>query len=146
MAEQAKQKPVRWLNPASGYLTGYAYTLNPYIGCTFGCSYCYVRRMPLALFRGSPWGEWAEPKRFDDDSFRREWRRAIAKGDLTVFMSSVTDPSRPAERRTPHPPGLGGDGGGAAAIPPRADAESARAAGYRSPAEVRGAGTGQPDG
>ncbi|MFC4808332.1 SPL family radical SAM protein [Paenibacillus sp. GCM10023250] len=99
MGEQTdkKPKPVRWLNPASGYLTGYAYTLNPYVGCAFGCSYCYVRRMPVALFRDSPWGEWVEPKRFDPDAFRREWRRALAKGGLTVFMSSATDPYQPAE-------------------------------------------------
>ncbi|QHW30329.1 radical SAM protein [Paenibacillus rhizovicinus] len=97
--DKDKKKPVRWLNPASGYLTGYAYTLNPYVGCTFGCSYCYVRRMPIALFKASPWGEWVEPKRFEADSFRREWRRAIAKGGVTVFMSSATDPYQPAEHQ-----------------------------------------------
>lgn len=95
----AKKKQVRWLNPASGYLTGYAYTLNPYVGCTFGCSYCYVRRMPVALFKPSPWGEWVEAKPLDSEGagFRREWRRAIAKGGVTVFMSSATDPYQPAE-------------------------------------------------
>ncbi|NBC73451.1 radical SAM protein [Paenibacillus sacheonensis] len=85
------------MNPASGYLTGYAYTLNPYVGCTFGCSYCYVRRMPLALFKGNPWGEWVEPKPFDGEGFRKEWRRAIAKGGVTIFMSSATDPYQPVE-------------------------------------------------
>ncbi|SDW85640.1 radical SAM protein [Paenibacillus sp. CF384] len=92
-----KQAAVRFLNPASGYLTGYAYTLNPYVGCSFGCSYCYVRRMPIAMFRGEPWGEWVEPKRFEEDAFRKEWRKALAKGNVTVFMSSATDPYQPAE-------------------------------------------------
>ena len=40
--------PSRLLNPASGYLTGYSHTLNPYAGCSFACSYCYVREMPIA--------------------------------------------------------------------------------------------------
>ncbi|WP_219836390.1 radical SAM protein [Paenibacillus sp. R14(2021)] len=92
-----KKKPVRWLTPASGYLTGYAYTLNPYVGCAFGCSYCYVRRMPIALFKGKPWGEWVEPKSFDGEQFRNEWHRALRKGDVTVFMSSATDPYQPEE-------------------------------------------------
>lgn len=95
--QRTAKKPAKFLTPASGYLTGYSYTLNPYTGCTFGCSYCYVRRMPLALFKPEPWGEWVEPKAFDTECFRKEWRRALAKGVVTVFMSSATDPYQPAE-------------------------------------------------
>jgi DNA repair photolyase len=97
MPAKASGRPVRLLNPASGYLTGYAYTLNPYVGCAFGCSYCYVRRMPVAMFRGEPWGEWVEAKALTQEAFRKEWRKALAKGPVTVFMSSATDPYQPAE-------------------------------------------------
>ncbi|WP_308638960.1 SPL family radical SAM protein [Paenibacillus silvisoli] len=98
-AAESVKKPaaVRFLNPASGYLTGYSYTLNPYVGCSFACSYCYVRRMPVAMFRNEPWGEWVDAKRFDEGAFRKEWGRALKKGAVTVFMSSATDPYQPAE-------------------------------------------------
>lgn len=96
-AAAAKKSTIRLLNPASGYLTGYSYTLNPYSGCVFGCSYCYVRRMPIALFRNEPWGEWVDSKPLDVAQFRKEWHKALTKGDVTVFMSSATDPYQPAE-------------------------------------------------
>ncbi|PYI55917.1 SPL family radical SAM protein [Paenibacillus flagellatus] len=89
--------PGRLLNPASGYLTGYSHTLNPYAGCTFACSYCYVRRMPVALFRGEKWGEWVDVKRGAADRLRKELASAKRKGPVTIFMSSATDPYQPAE-------------------------------------------------
>ncbi|WP_274651804.1 SPL family radical SAM protein [Paenibacillus humicola] len=92
-----RKRPVRLLTPASGYLDGYAYTLNPYTGCSFGCSYCYVRRMPVALFRKQSWGEWTERKPVRREDFASEWSRALAKGTVTVFMSSATDPYQPEE-------------------------------------------------
>lgn len=94
---ESKKRVSKLLNPASGYLTDYSYTLNPYVGCFFGCSYCYVRRMPVAMFRDEPWGEWVDPKPFKGEDFRKEWSRALKKGPVTVFMSSATDPYQPAE-------------------------------------------------
>ncbi|MBD2846250.1 radical SAM protein [Paenibacillus sp. IB182496] len=92
------RRPARWLTPASGYLTGYSHTLNPYVGCAYGCSYCYVRRMPVGLFHHeAPWGEWVNVKRFERAFFIREWERALDKGTVTLFMSSSTDPYQPAE-------------------------------------------------
>ena len=31
-------------NKATGFLSGYDLTLNPYSGCSFGCTYCYAVR------------------------------------------------------------------------------------------------------
>ncbi|PZD93857.1 radical SAM protein [Paenibacillus sambharensis] len=92
-----EKRPSKWLTPASGYLTGYTHTLNPYTGCAFGCSYCYVRRMPVGLFRKETWGEWVDIKRDPSGGFRREWLKAVAKGPVTVFMASATDPYQPIE-------------------------------------------------
>jgi DNA repair photolyase len=91
--------PGRLLNPAGGFLDGYTHTLNPYAGCAFGCAYCYVRRMPVGLFRSEPWGEWVDVKRLDREAFRREWRRSLSRGGMKVFLGSATDPYQPAEAR-----------------------------------------------
>lgn len=95
----AASRPVRWLTPATGYLNGYTHTLNPYVGCAYGCSYCYVRQLPVALFRSEPWGEWAEGKRGDPATLARELVRAHAKGSVAIFFSSATDPYQPLEAK-----------------------------------------------
>lgn len=92
-------EPKRLLNPASGYLTGYSHTLNPYAGCRFACSYCYVRKMPVALFRGLEWGSWVDVKREAGLLLRKELVREKRKGPVTVFMSSATDPYQPIEHK-----------------------------------------------
>ncbi|WP_372663205.1 radical SAM protein [Cohnella sp.] len=89
----------RWLTPASGYLQGYTHTLNPYVGCTFGCSYCYVRRLPIGIFRGEPWGSWVDIKKADPLKFQGELAKAKSKGFVAIFFSSATDPYQPLEVR-----------------------------------------------
>lgn len=89
----------RWLTPASGYLNGYSHTLNPYVGCAFGCSYCYVRRMPVGLFRAEPWGSWVDRKQADPAGLAAEIAKAKRKGSVAIFFSSATDPYQPAEAK-----------------------------------------------
>jgi len=95
--EQHEKTPKSLLNKATGFLTDYTHTLNPYAGCAFGCSYCYVRRMPVAMFRRKEWGTWVDVKRGAAELLRRELRTARRKGRVTIFMSSSTDPYQPAE-------------------------------------------------
>ncbi|MDF2722886.1 MAG: radical protein [Paenibacillus sp.] len=90
-------EPKRLLNPASGFLTGYSHTLNPYAGCQFACSYCYVRRMPIALFREERWGDWVDVKTGAAGRLKKEIAAAKRKGPVTIFMSSSTDPYQPIE-------------------------------------------------
>ncbi len=86
------------LTPASGFLEGYTFSLNPYIGCSFGCSYCYVRKMPVNLFRKEEWGTWVDIKRNSQDRYLLEMKRARKKHDsVSIFMSSSTDPYQPIE-------------------------------------------------
>lgn len=87
----------RWLTPATGYLEGYTHTLNPYVGCSFGCSYCYVRRLPVGLFRSEPWGSWVDTKKADPLKLKGELAKAKKKGSVAIFFSSATDPYQPLE-------------------------------------------------
>ncbi|MFC3799622.1 radical SAM protein [Cohnella sp. GCM10012308] len=82
-----------------GFLEDYTHTLNPYGGCAFGCTYCYVRGMPVAAFREEAWGTWVDVKQGAGELLRRELARAAAKGPVRIFMSSSTDPYQPAEYR-----------------------------------------------
>lgn len=91
------KKPKTLLNKGSGFLEGYSHTLNPYTGCAFGCSYCYVRGMPVSLFREEAWGSWVDVKSEAAAILRKELARAKTKGPVTLFMSSSTDPYQPAE-------------------------------------------------
>lgn len=93
------KKPKSLLNRAMGFLEDYTHTLNPYGGCAFGCSYCYVKGMPVAAFREEAWGAWVDVKQGADELLRRELARAAAKGPVRIFMSSSTDPYQPAEYR-----------------------------------------------
>lgn len=48
---------------AAGSLSrGYDYSLNPYAGCAFRCSYCYVPKFPNAHHSPQEWGTWINVK------------------------------------------------------------------------------------
>jgi DNA repair photolyase len=93
---------------SGGYLNTFTHSLQPYSGCAFGqetalgqgCPYCYVRRLPVALFKGEPWGSWVEAKRNVADVLHGELRRVARQGNLSelrIFMSSATDPYQGVE-------------------------------------------------
>lgn len=88
------------LTEARGYLdTGFTHSLNPYSGCVFACTYCYVREMPMQRFKQIPWGQWLDVKANAANNYRKEImslrRRQKA---VNIFMSSATDPYQPIER------------------------------------------------
>jgi DNA repair photolyase len=109
--------PKRVLNPPSA--TGMDYwSLNPYVGCEFGCSYCYARYThryvverahdagkltdaEFADYRG-PHG-W---EAFEQRIFVKEQIVGALDADLkrvplgdTIVIGTATDPYQPAERR-----------------------------------------------
>ena len=92
--------PKKMLTPASGFLSGYTHSLNPYVGCAYGCSYCYVRQSPVGLFRNQEWGTWVDVKQEAKEKLRNEIRNLRRrKKKITIFMSSSTDPYQPIEHR-----------------------------------------------
>ncbi|AET57124.1 radical SAM protein [Paenibacillus terrae] len=96
-SEYFYKNPKTLLNKGTGFLSGYTHSLNPYTGCTFGCSYCYVRQMPVSTFRKEAWGTWVDIKKQAADLLRKELRRAKSRGTVTIFMSSSTDPYQSVE-------------------------------------------------
>jgi DNA repair photolyase len=75
----------------------YDYTINPYRGCLFGCSYCYASRFVHEdTARKADWGHWVEVKHNAVDALQRESHKIVGK---RVFFSSATDPYQPIELR-----------------------------------------------
>ncbi|WP_232697263.1 SPL family radical SAM protein [Brevibacillus daliensis] len=91
------RQPKQLMQKASGYVSGYTHTLNPYIGCSFGCSYCYVRQMPVNLFRKEDWGSYVDVKNGAAQLLKKELMREKRKGPVRIFMSTSTDPYQPIE-------------------------------------------------
>jgi DNA repair photolyase len=84
------------LTPTSGYMDTYDFTLNPYSGCTFGCSYCYAAFFARSEEKVHSWGYWLEVKENALELLKK--RRKKPLDGKVVYMSSVTDPYLPLER------------------------------------------------
>lgn len=92
------------LTKTGGFLSGFSHTLQPYIGCRFGCEYCYVKGLSVHRFHQPKlaWGDYAHPRVGIAEHLRKELARAAKKGELdqlAIFMSSATDPYQGLERR-----------------------------------------------
>lgn len=75
------------------------YVINPYTGCTHGCVYCYARFMKRFVGRVEPWGAFLDAKVNAPERLRQELQRRRSPLNGRVFLSSVTDPYLPAEKK-----------------------------------------------
>jgi DNA repair photolyase len=84
-------------SPAIGFIRrgGFDWTCNPYLGCTFGCSYCYAMFLPQNRRPKEDWGKWFAAKRNAVELAQRQARKLAGQA---VYMASVTDPYQPVER------------------------------------------------
>src|SRR5262245_41937572 len=84
-------------SPATGYIArgGFDFSCNPYLGCTYGCSYCYAMYLPQNRRPKEDWGRWFDAKRNAVELAERSARKLAGQA---VYLSSVTDPYQPAER------------------------------------------------
>jgi DNA repair photolyase len=103
-------------SPATGFIRrgGFEWTCNPYLGCSFGCIYCYAMYLPQNPRPREEWGRWFRAKANAVELARRQAPKLAGQA---VYVSSVTDPYLPAERSlgltrgileelTPHQPRL----------------------------------------
>jgi DNA repair photolyase len=84
-------------SPATGYIQrgGFDWTCNPYVGCSFGCTYCYAMFLPQNRRPKEEWGKWFQAKINAVEVARKQARKVAGQA---VYLSSVTDPYLPAER------------------------------------------------
>ncbi|MEC4804583.1 MAG: radical SAM protein [Jaaginema sp. PMC 1080.18] len=87
------------LSPATGFIRAYDFTLNPYRGCQYGCSYCYAAAFSPNEKMRQDWGNWAIVKENAAELLEKELKRWYKKRDRPprIYMSSVTDPYQPLE-------------------------------------------------
>lgn len=85
------------LTKATGFMSSYDFTLNPYSGCSFGCSYCYAAFFNYDVSKKQSWGEWVTVKE-NAVALMQKYREGFLNGKR-IYMSSVTDPYQPIESR-----------------------------------------------
>jgi DNA repair photolyase len=88
------------------------WSLNPYVGCEFGCAYCFARfAHRYVVERGREGGE-PGAGAWDDDAFERQvfvkseapdvlalTLKPSRLGEAAIAIGTATDPYQPAERR-----------------------------------------------
>jgi DNA repair photolyase len=75
---------------------GMDYAVNPYLGCSHACAYCYARFMRRMGHPGEPWGSFVDAKVNAIERLREE---AAKKPTGKVLLSSVTDAYQPLEKK-----------------------------------------------
>ena len=88
------------LNRESSGRLPFAWTLNPYRGCEFGCKYCYARYTHefMEMHDGREFERKIFAKQGSPSLLRAELRRARDRG-LPIALGTATDPYQPAEKQ-----------------------------------------------
>ncbi|MBZ5562169.1 MAG: radical SAM protein [Acidobacteriia bacterium] len=88
------------LNRESSGRMPFAWTINPYRGCEFGCKYCYARYTHefMELRDGRDFERKIYAKVHAPELLRAELREAKDKG-LPIALGTATDPYQPAEKQ-----------------------------------------------
>ncbi len=72
------------------------YSINPYCGCAHNCVYCYACFMKRFTNHSEPWGQFIDIKINAPEVLPKDLTK-MKKG--SIFLSSVTDPYQPIEKR-----------------------------------------------
>lgn len=84
------------LNPTTGFMDAYDFTLNPYSGCSFGCTYCYAAFFSRKKDLMDTWGYWVRVKENAVELLKKKRKKTLE--NKTIYIGSVTDPYMPIER------------------------------------------------
>jgi DNA repair photolyase len=88
------------LNRESSRRMPFAWTINPYRGCEFGCHYCYARYTHefMEMWDSRDFERKIYAKSDAPERLRAELRQGRDKG-LPIALGTATDPYQPAERQ-----------------------------------------------
>ena len=88
------------LNRESSGRMPFAWTINPYRGCEFGCKYCYARYTHefMEMWDGQDFERKIFAKVAAPELLHAELRAAKDKG-LPIALGTATDPYQPAEKQ-----------------------------------------------
>src|SRR5919206_683873 len=78
--------------------TGFHYSLNPYRGYAFNCTYCYAPAFVFDDEARKNWGRWVAVKANAEHLLRTAGRKGKLR-NKNVYLSTVTDPYQPIERK-----------------------------------------------
>ena len=95
MIEEVREIYCKGILSQSG-ISGVDYSVNPYVGCSHGCAYCYARFMIRYAKTKQPWGNFVHTKINAPTVLVKEIKR---KKPGTVLLSSVCDPYQELEKR-----------------------------------------------
>ena len=84
------------LSKATGFMDSYDFTLNPYSGCSFGCTYCYAAFFSRNKEKMDNWGYWVEVKENALALLVKKRKKPMI--GKAIYMSSVTDPYQPIDK------------------------------------------------
>ncbi len=84
-------------SPATGFIQrgGFDWTCNPYLGCSFGCVYCYAMFLPQNRRPKEDWGKWFQAKANAVELAKKHGPKIAGQA---LYLSSVTDPYLSTER------------------------------------------------
>lgn len=79
-----------------GFISSYDTLINPYSGCTFGCSYCYAAGTAFTRdpARTADWGNWVDVKA---NAHALVKNASPGLNGRTCYMATATDPYQPVE-------------------------------------------------
>ena len=84
------------LTKGNGSMRDFDFTLNPYSGCSFACSYCYAAFFTRTEEEQNNWGHWVRVKENALQLLMKFRKRPLY--NKTIYLSSATDPYQPLER------------------------------------------------
>lgn len=73
----------------------YDYCMNPYVGCQYGCAYCYVQF--FVKDKDHQWGEFVRTRDYLIQKLPRELGSIVDNSRLVI--GTMTDPFQPIERK-----------------------------------------------
>jgi len=74
------------------------WAINPYIGCSHGCIYCYARFMKKFTKHTERWGDFVDVKINMPEILSKEIKKERYKNG-NIYVGTVTDPYQPLEEK-----------------------------------------------